>query len=100
MCPSFSDLEKIQPGYFVQIGVRPRTKSIDGPLYSERFWGFVRRRDGDAITISVKQDMVYTSYHGIKNKDVLEITTSNVLRILNGDWQVVWDATLPCEKHF
>jgi hypothetical protein len=79
-------LERIQPGYFVKVGV------THSELIGERFWGRVKSRAGADIVIEVDQDMCHSDQHGLSDGDILIVQDQNVFGIVDNLGKTVWKA--------
>jgi hypothetical protein len=84
--PDEKTLERIEPGYVVKIGL------THPDLSGERFWGLVKERTVTGLLVQVDQDMLYTSQHGISDRDILWVEEQNVFGIVNGVGVTVWEA--------
>jgi hypothetical protein len=84
--PDHETLERIEPGYFVKVGVTH--PELDG----ERFWELFKERIGPDIVIQVDQDMVHSKEHGLCDKDTLIVEEQNVFGIVDARGVTVWEA--------
>lgn len=84
--PEQEVLDRIQPDYFVKVGV------THTELSGERFWGRVKSRAGANIIIEVDQDMRYSDQHGVSDQDVLIVQEQNVFGIVDNLGKTVWEA--------
>jgi hypothetical protein len=77
-------LDRIQPGYLVNVGV------THVKLAGERFWGIVREINGSAITIQIDQKLVCCKEHGLNYMDDVSIEMRHVFGIVNAKGETVW----------
>lgn len=73
--PSLEDLSKITVDSLVKIA------TLFG---AERFWVKVTEVDGDSITGTVENDLLFTDRHGYKDGDTLSFCKHNVYNIYEG----------------
>lgn len=68
--PSEEDLSQIKPGVSVKVSIG-----------RERFWVTVTNVDGDEITGSVDNDLIFTEEHGLNYGDIISFKKENVYNI-------------------
>jgi len=78
-------LNRVQPGYFVKVGV------THPELNGERFWGIVRKV-GANLEIQIDQDMVNSAQHGLNDKDVLFVQHRHIFGIMDANGVTLWVA--------
>jgi hypothetical protein len=88
--PPKQALRMIRPGWFVKVAV----ESIDAPTSNtgERFWCRVEEVTNSGYQVVVQQDMVRTRFHGLVDKDELQVEGRHIFGILDNTMQSVWEA--------
>lgn len=75
--PPEAELRRLKKGDTVKIGL------VANREQGERFWAIIEEVDGDKLTVSVDNDLIFTEKHGIKDDDVLVIDRmTNIFNIL------------------
>ena len=77
-------LDKIAPGYMVNVGVTHPESA------GERFWGVVRAVDGTGITIEIDQKLVCSKEHGLNYKDDILVEPRHIFGIIDAAGATVW----------
>jgi hypothetical protein len=65
--PSDEELRRLKKGDTVKIGL------VADREPGEHFWAIIEEVDGDKLTVSVDNDLVFTAKHGVKDDDYLVI---------------------------
>jgi hypothetical protein len=87
--PSLFALQLINVGWHVKIGVEMKETRMHG----ERFWcRVIEVQNTTQYTVEVNQDLLCTSFHGVRDKDRLRIQRKHVFGILYPSGRVLWDA--------
>lgn len=75
--PTEAELRRLKKGDTVKIGL------VANREQGERFWAIIEKVNGDKLTVSVDNDLIFTAKHGIGDYDVLEIDRmTNIFNIL------------------
>lgn len=84
--PDAESLGRIEPGYFVKIGVSQSGFS------GERFWGRVIKRVGSDIFIQIDQaNLLASSEHGLCDGDIVIVREKNIFGIADSSHSIIWE---------